>query len=492
MAEFKEISPDAPLAQKTLNWIDNRFPLSKLFNEHMAEYYAPKNFNWWYIFGSLALLVLVIQIVTGIFLVMHYKPDANLNAAGVPVAFASVEYIMRDVPWGWLIRYMHSTGASAFFVVVYLHMFRGLIYGSYRKPRELVWVFGCAIFLVLMAEAFMGYLLPWGQMSYWGAQVIVNLFAAVPFVGPDLALLIRGDFVVGDATLNRFFSFHVIAVPLVLLGLVVAHIIALHEVGSNNPDGVEIKATKDANGIPLDGVPFHPYYSVHDVFGVSLFLMVFSAIVFFAPEMGGYFLEFNNFIPADPLVTPLHIAPVWYFTPFYSMLRAVTSTFMPFLWLFLVVLGVVIVNRGKLPAVAKLAFWGLVGLLFFWFGVPAAVGAWFGLEIKNALLVGSDAKFWGVVAMGGAVVILFFLPWLDDSPVKSIRYRPSWNKWLYTVFVINFLILGYLGVLPPSPIGEIVSQVGTLFYFGFFLLMPWWSRIGEFKPVPSRVTFKPH
>ncbi|TNF62276.1 MAG: cytochrome bc complex cytochrome b subunit [Burkholderiales bacterium] len=492
MAEYKEISPDAPAGQKLLNWVDNRFPLSKLFNEHMAEYYAPKNFNWWYIFGSLALLVLVIQIVTGIFLVMHYKPDATLNAAGVPVAFASVEYIMRDVPWGWLIRYMHSTGASAFFVVVYLHMFRGLIYGSYRKPRELVWIFGCAIFLVLMAEAFMGYLLPWGQMSYWGAQVIVNLFSAIPFIGPDLALLIRGDFVVGDATLNRFFSFHVIAVPLVLLGLVVAHIIALHEVGSNNPDGVEIKANKDEKGRPVDGIPFHPYYSVHDIFGVSLFLLVFSAIVFFAPEFGGYFLEFNNFIPADPLTTPLHIAPVWYFTPFYSILRAVTSAFMPYLWLFMVVLGLVIVNRGQLSGFLKLGYWGLVAVLFFWFGVPAVVGSWFGMEISNALLVGSDAKFWGVVAMGGAVIVLFFLPWLDQSPVKSIRYRPRWNLWLYVVFVINFFVLGYLGVLPPFPLGEFVSQVGTLFYFGFFLMMPWWTRLGEFKPVPARVTFTPH
>ena len=321
MATFHEISPNASAGAKTLNWIDNRFPLSKLVKEHMSEYYAPKNFNLWYIFGSLSLLVLVIQIVTGIFLVMHYKPDAAL-------AFGSVEYIMRDVPWGWLIRYMHSTGASAFFVVVYLHMFRGLMYGSYRKPRELIWLFGCGIFLALMAEAFMGYLLPWGQMSYWGAQVIVNLFSAIPLIGPDLALLIRGDFVVGDATLNRFFSFHVIAVPLVLLGLVVAHIIALHEVGSNNPDGIEIKATKDANGVPLDGIPFHPYYSVHDVFAVSMFLFVFSAIVFFAPEMGGYFLEYNNFIPADPFQTPLHIAPVWYFTPFYTLLRAVTTEMM--------------------------------------------------------------------------------------------------------------------------------------------------------------------
>jgi ubiquinol-cytochrome c reductase cytochrome b subunit len=466
MAEFKEVSPNAPIGEKTLNWIDNRFPLSKLYNEHLAEYYAPKNFNFWYFFGSLALLVLVIQIVTGIFLVMHYKPDAAL-------AFASVEYIMRDVPWGWLIRYMHSTGASAFFVVVYMHMFRGLIYGSYRKPRELVWVFGCAIFLCLMAEAFMGYLLPWGQMSYWGAQVIVNLFAAIPFVGPDLALLIRGDFVVGDATLNRFFSFHVIAVPLVLLGLVVAHIIALHEVGSNNPDGVEIKAKKDAKGIPLDGIPFHPYYTVHDVLGVSVFLMLFSAIIFFAPEFGGYFLEYNNFIPADPLVTPLHIAPVWYFTPFYSMLRAITSEMMFALVAIVVVAAVLGALKAKVPAAAK-------------------AGIVIGAVVLVSLMLAIDAKFWGVVAMGGAVIILFFLPWLDYSPVKSIRYRPTWNKYLYGVFVINFLILGYLGVLPPSPIGERVSQVGTLFYFGFFLLMPWWSRLGEFKPVPDRVTFQPH
>ena len=473
MAQFKEISPDAPAAQKALNWIDNRFPLSKLYNEHLAEYYAPKNFNFWYFFGSLALLVLVIQIVTGIFLVMHYKPDANLNAAGVPVAFASVEYIMRDVPWGWLIRYMHSTGASAFFVVVYLHMFRGLIYGSYRKPRELVWVFGCAIFLVLMAEAFMGYLLPWGQMSYWGAQVIVNLFSAIPFVGPDLALLIRGDFVVGDATLNRFFSFHVIAVPLVLLGLVVAHIIALHEVGSNNPDGVEIKALKDDKGIPLDGIPFHPYYSVHDILGVSVFLMAFSAIIFFAPEFGGFFLEYNNFIPADPLVTPLHIAPVWYFTPFYSILRAVTGEFM-------------------YPLMACVALGALFALVKSGMGLVMKGAVLGGAVALIAMMLSIDPKFWGVVAMGGGVVILFFLPWLDNSPVRSIRYRPTWNKWLYAVFVINFLILGYLGVLPPSPIGERVSQVGTLFYFGFFLLMPWWSRLGEFKTVPTRVTFQPH
>jgi ubiquinol-cytochrome c reductase cytochrome b subunit len=469
MAQFKEVAADAPMGEKALNWLDNRFPASKLYNEHLGQYYAPKNFNFWYIFGALAMLVLVIQITTGIFLTMHYKADANL-------AFASVEYIMRDVPWGWLIRYMHSTGASAFFVVVYLHMFRGLIYGSYRKPRELIWVFGCAIFLCLMAEAFMGYLLPWGQMSYWGAQVIVNLFAAIPFIGPDLALLIRGDYVVGDATLNRFFAFHVIAVPLVLLGLVAAHIIALHEVGSNNPDGVEIKgpnAPKDAQGHPLDGIPFHPYYTVHDIFAVSMFLMVFTAIIFFAPEFGGYFLEYNNFIPADPLKTPAHIAPVWYFTPYYSMLRAITSEFMYVLIACVVGGAAVIALKTKLPALAK-------GALF-----VAAIA------VAAAMLV-IDAKFWGVVVMGGAVIILFFLPWLDNSQVKSIRYRPSWNNYLYGLFVLNFLVLGYLGVQAPSAIGERVSQVGTLFYFGFFLLMPWWSTLGTFKTVPDRITFAAH
>jgi ubiquinol-cytochrome c reductase cytochrome b subunit len=466
MAEFHEISPNAPAGERLLNWVDNRFPLSKLWNEQWGNYYAPKNFNFWYIFGSLAMLVLVIQIVTGIFLVMHYKPDAAQ-------AFASVEYIMRDVPWGWLIRYMHSTGASAFFVVVYLHMFRGLIYGSYRKPRELIWVFGCAIFLCLMAEAFMGYLLPWGQMSYWGAQVIVNLFAAIPFVGPDLALLIRGDYVVSDATLNRFFSFHVIAVPLVLLGLVVAHLIALHEVGSNNPDGIEIKAKRGPDGHPLDGIPSHPYYTVHDILGVVAFLTIFSAVIFFAPEMGGYFLEYNNFIPADSLKTPNHIAPVWYFTPFYSMLRAITSEMMYALIACVVLAAVYGVWKSRLAVIFK----GAIVV-----GAVAVV----------ALMLAIDAKFWGVVVMGGAVIILFFLPWLDHSPVRSIRYRPTWNKYLYGVFVINFIVLGYLGVQPPSPLGERISQIGSLFYFGFFLLMPWWSRLGEFKTVPDRVTFAAH
>jgi ubiquinol-cytochrome c reductase cytochrome b subunit len=413
---------DAP-ASGLLTWVDQRFPLMENWKAHLSEYYAPKNFNFWYFFGALAMLVLVIQIVTGIFLVMHYKPDAAK-------AFESVEYIMREVPWGWLVRYMHSTGASMFFVVIYLHMFRGLIYGSYRKPRELIWVFGVMIFLCLMGEAFFGYLLPWGQMSYWGAQVIVNLASAIPVIGPDLAIWVRGDFVVGDATLNRFFSFHVIALPLVLLGLVAAHILALHEVGSNNPDGIDIKENKDPKtGIPIDGIPFHPYYTVHDIFGVVVFLMVFSAIVFFAPEMGGYFLEYNNFIPADPLKTPAHIAPVWYFTPYYSILRAMV--------------------------------WN-----FFWI----------------------DAKVWGVVAMGASTLIFFFLPWLDRSPVRSIRYRPTLHTYIYGLFVVAFLILGYLGTQPPSPVGEVVSQVCTVIYFGFFLGMPWWSRWGQFKPVPARLT----
>ncbi|HRE18229.1 MAG TPA: cytochrome b N-terminal domain-containing protein, partial [Rhodocyclaceae bacterium] len=365
------------------------------------------------------------------------KPDASLNANGVPVAFASVEYIMRDVPWGWLIRYLHSTGASAFFVVIYLHMFRGLLYGSYRKPRELIWLFGVGIFLALMAEAFFGYLLPWGQMSFWGAQVIVSLFSAIPVVGPDLALWIRGDFVVGDATLNRFFSFHVIAVPLVIIGLVAAHILALHEVGSNNPDGVEIKKHKDAKGIPLDGIPFHPYYTVKDLVGVVVFLIVFSAVVFFAPEGGGYFLEYNNFYPADPLQTPAHIAPVWYFTPFYSILRAVVWNF---------------------------------------FGI--------------------DAKVWGVAAMGASNLIFAFLPWLDRSPVKSIRYRGPIYKTLLTLFVIVFGLLGFLGTKAPDYMlfgfipGAPVAQLASLYYFAFFLLMPWWSRMDKYTPEPDRVTMK--
>jgi ubiquinol-cytochrome c reductase cytochrome b subunit len=327
--------------------------------------------------------------------------------------------------------------------------------------------------LCLMAEAFFGYLLPWGQMSYWGAQVIVNLFAAVPFIGPDLALLIRGDYVVGDATLNRFFAFHVIAIPLVLIGLVAAHIMALHEVGSNNPDGVDIKANKDAAGIPKDGIPFHPYYTVHDIFALAIFLTIFFAIVFFAPEMGGYFLEYNNFIPADPLKTPAHIAPVWYFTAFYSMLRATND---------------VLVNLFCLIAAGAAVWTYLKSNL----SKNLKIGVLVAALIACVLLKTFDAKFWGVVVMGGAVVILFFLPWLDKSPVKSIRYRPDWHKWVYGVFVVFFVVLGYLGIQAPTTMGTLIAQLGTLYYFGFFLLMPWWSQLGTFKAVPDRVTFAAH
>lgn len=399
-----------------IGWIDERFPLTKMLEDHVTKYYTPKNFNFWYYFGSLALLVLVIQIVTGIFLTMNYKPDGNL-------AFTSVEYIMRDVNFGWLIRYMHSTGASMFFVVVYLHMFRGLMYGSYKKPRELLWVFGMLIYVALMAEAFMGYLLPWGQMSYWGAQVIISLFGAIPFgIGDALTLWLKGDYIVSDATLNRFFALHVIAVPLVLVFLVVAHILALHEVGSNNPDGIEIKADKNAAGIPKDGIPFHPYYTVKDIFGTVVFLIVFFAIVFFAPEMGGYFLEHANFVPADPLKTPEHIAPVWYFTPFYAILRAVPD------------------------------------------------------------------KLGGVIAMGGAIVVLFFLPWIDRNPVKSIRYRSLAYKVLLGVFVIAFVILGYMGMQAPTPTGTLISRACSLIYFGFFVGLYFISKTEKTKPLPKRLT----
>ncbi len=404
-----------------MGWIDARFPATKMWKDHMSEYYAPKNFNFWYFFGFMAMLILVLQIVTGIFLTMHYKPDAAL-------AFASVEYIMRDVPWGWLIRYLHSTGASAFFVVVYLHMFRGLLYGSYKQPRELVWLFGMFLYLALMAEAFMGYLLPWGQMSFWGAQVIISLFGAVPFVGEELALWIRGDFVVADATLNRFFAFHVIAVPFALVGLVVAHIIALHEVGSNNPDGVEIKKNKDKNGIPLDGIPFFPYIVMKDILAIIVFLFVFSLVLFYAPEMGGWFLEKDNFIPADALKTPEHIAPLWYFAPFYAILRA----------------------------------------------VPSIMGS----------------AFPGVAAMGLSIVLLFLLPWLDRSPVKSIRYRGPYFKIALTLFTISFIGLAFLGTQGVSPLYTFLSRLFSVIYFAFFILMPFYTSIDKDKSVPERVTTK--
>ena len=445
-----------------LTWVDQRFPLMQLWKDHLSGYYAPKNFNFWYYFGSLAMVVLVLQIVTGIFLTMHYKPDAAS-------AFASVEYIMRDVPGGWLIRYMHSTGASAFFIVVYLHMFRALMYGSYRQPRELIWIFGMVIYLCLMAEAFFGYLLPWGQMSFWGAQVIINLFDALPLIGPDLSLWLRGDYVVSDATLNRFFAFHVIAIPLVLLGLVAAHIMALHEVGSNNPDGIEIKAHKDPQtGHPLDGIPFHPYYTVKDTLGVVVFAIVFSTILFFMPEFGGYFLEYNNFIPADPLKTPSHIAPLWYFTSYYSILRAATPDFM---WALAagVIAFVALIMLSVKNRTLKMA--------------AAAIGA--------VLLVGFftiEAKVWGVVLMGAAVMIFIPLPWLDQSPVKSIRYKGGLFKSSLAIFVIDFIVLGYLGTEPVTTAGTLISQIFTMIYFAFFALMPWYSKMDKTRPEPQRVT----
>jgi ubiquinol-cytochrome c reductase cytochrome b subunit len=444
-----------------LTWIDARFPLMSMWRDHLSEYYAPKNFNFWYYFGSLAMLVLVLQIVTGIFLVMHYKPSAA-------DAFASVEYIMRDVPWGWLIRYMHSTGASAFFIVVYLHMFRGVMYGSYRKPRELIWIFGMIIYLMLMAEAFFGYLLPWGQMSFWGAQVIVNLFDALPIIGPDLSLWIRGDYVVSDATLNRFFAFHVIAIPLALVALVAAHILALHEVGSSNPDGVEIKKTLDANGHPVDGIPFHPYYTVKDLLGVVVFLIVFCAILFFMPEFGGYFLEYNNFNPADPLKTPPHIAPVWYFTPYYSILRATTSSFMWVLAGAAIAMGLLVARSVTTQKARMLVLIVVLALIAGFFTI--------------------DAKVWGVALMGGAVVIFFFMPWLDRSPVKSIRYKGRLYKTALTIFVIAFLVLGYFGTQPVTDIATFIAQFFTVLYFAFFALMPWYSRLDKTRPEPTRVT----
>ena len=401
------------------SWIDQRFPLTKVWNEHLAEYYTPRNFNFWYFFGSLAILMLVMQLVTGIFLTMHFKPDsAN--------AFASVEYIMRDVEWGWLVRYLHSVGASAFFVVIYLHMYRALLYGSYKGPRELIWILGMLLYIALMAEAFMGYVLPWGQMSFWGAQVIISLFGSVPVIGPDLLVWILGDYAVGDAALTRFFSLHVIALPLILVVLVFLHIVALHTVGSNNPDGIEIKKNKDKDGIPKDGIPFHPYFTVKDTMGAVAFLWIFCAVVFYAPGLNGYFLEHANFIEANPLQTPEHIAPLWYLTPFYSVLRAVPPMF--------------------------------------------------------------GSQFPGVLAMGASLLILFFLPWLDRSPVKSIRYRSPIYKWVLGVFVVSFVMLGWLGMQPVTPLNVFLARFFTVLYFAFFILMPWYTSVGKTKEVPERLT----
>ncbi|MFL6648160.1 MAG: cytochrome bc complex cytochrome b subunit, partial [Sulfurifustaceae bacterium] len=392
----------------------------------------------------------------------HYKPDTTL-------AFASVEYIMRDVDWGWLIRYMHSTGASLFFVVVYLHMFRGFLYGSFRGPRELLWIIGVVIFIALMAEAFMGYLLPWGNMSYWGAQVIISLFDAIPYIGPGLAEWIRGDFVVSDATLNRFFSLHVIAVPLVLVMLVFIHIVALHKVGSNNPDGIEIKKKKNAQGLPVDGIPFHPYYTVKDLVGTVVFFMLFAAILFFFPEVWGWFLEHDNFLPANILQTPQEIKPLWYFTPFYSILRATTAD---------------MVAWGLTPLV--IAMTALIILSVRTLRLRAVT-----LVVAILLLIGFqifEAKVWGVILMGTSLALLFLLPWLDRSPVKSIRYRGWMYKTALTLFAITFVMLGYLGTKPPSGLYSLLAKIGLVIYFLFFLLMPWYTTLDKTKPVPERVT----
>ena len=402
-------------SSKLLNWIDERFPYTETMRYHITEYYASKNFNIWYVFGVLAMVVLVIQLFTGIFLTMNYKPSAV-------DAFSSVEYIMRDVEWGWLIRYMHSTGASFFFIVVYLHMFRAMLYGSYKKPRELIWIIGMLILIVLMAEAFSGYLLPWGQMSYWGAQVIISIFGAIPLVGEALVEIIRGDYSISDITLNRFFALHVIALPLALVALIFVHIVALHEVGSNNPDGIEIKEYKDQHGIPIDGVAFHPYHTSKDLVAIIIFLMIFSVVVFFAPDMGGYFLEYSNFEKANPMATPEHIVPSWYFTPFYALLRAVPD------------------------------------------------------------------KLGGAILMVLAVILPLFLPWLDRAKVKSIRYRGWIYKMALSLFVLSFISLGVLGVLPAEGIYVLLTRIFALFYFAFFILMPYYTKIDKTKPVPDRVT----
>ncbi len=400
-----------------MQWLDQRLPVTNAYEKHMSKYYAPVNLNFWYVFGLLATLVFANQILTGIWLTMSFVPSAE-------EAFGSVEYIMRDVEMGWLIRYMHSTGASFFFIVVYLHMFRGIMYGSYKKPRELIWVFGMFIYLVLMAEGFMGYVLPWGQMSFWGAQVIISLFGAIPVIGDGLTEWIRGDFLISGITLNRFFALHVIALPLVLALLVVLHILALHEVGSNNPDGIDIKKHKDEQGKPLDGIPFHPYYTLGKLPMIIVFLFVFCGVIFFFPEGGGYFLEHANFEPANPLKTPEHIAPTWYYGAFYSILRAVPD------------------------------------------------------------------KLMGVIAMGAAIAILFILPWLDKSPVLSWRYKGWMSKTAIVVFALAFIMLSYLGGQPVTDLNTWLARLGSVIYFGFFLLMPIYTRMETTKPVPERVSAK--
>jgi ubiquinol-cytochrome c reductase cytochrome b subunit len=402
-----------------LGWIYKRFPVQEFVSDALTGYYAPKNFNIWYFFGSLALVVLVLQLVTGIFLTMFYKP-------GEATSFDSVEFIMREVQWGWLIRYLHSSGASIFFIVVYLHMFRAMLYGSYKAPRELLWLIGMLVYFALMAEAFLGYVLPWGNMSFWGAQVIVNLFGTIPLIGPGVVEWIRGDYGIADATLNRFFALHVAAVPLAILLFVMLHLVALRRTGSNNPDGIEIKERVGADGHPLDGIPFHPYYTVKDIVGVGVMLVLLAIVVFFVPSFGGLFLEGSNFEPANPMSTPEHIAPVWYFTPYYAILRAVPDQRLGALLMFL------------------------------------------------------------------AVALFVFLPWLDRSPVKSMRYRGLLSRGALALFALSFIVLGYLGLQPAEGVYVILARIFAFIYFAFFLAMPWYSRIDKVKPVPDRVTYHGH
>jgi ubiquinol-cytochrome c reductase cytochrome b subunit len=409
----------APPTKGFKGWLYDRLPVQNFIETQLTGYYAPKNFNFWYYFGVLSLVALVLQLVTGIFLTMFYK-------VGEATAFDSVEFIMREVSWGWLIRYLHSSGASFFFIVVYLHMFRAMLYGSYRAPREMLWLFGMAVYLALMAEAFMGYVLPWGNMSFWGAQVIVNLFSTIPVIGPGLVEWIRGDYGIADATLNRFFSLHVVAIPLALILLVALHLVALRHKGSNNPDGIEIKKKLGANGLPIDGIPFHPYYTVKDLVGVGVFLILLAVVVFFVPTLGGLFLEGPNFEPANPLSTPEHIAPVWYFTPYYAILRAVPD------------------------------------------------------QQTGALL------------MFLAVAAFIFLPWLDRSPVKSIRYKGWMSKLMLTVFAISFVALGYLGLMPAEGVYVFWARFFSVLYFAFFILMPFYTRMEQTKPVPERLTYHAH
>ncbi|MBA2655233.1 MAG: cytochrome b N-terminal domain-containing protein [Gammaproteobacteria bacterium] len=405
------------LLKQGFNWIDSRFPLSSFWRKNFAEYYAPKNLNFWYYFGAFSLLVLANQIITGIWMSMFYIPTGN-------EAFSSVENTMRYVNLGWLIRYMHSTGASAFFVVIYLHIYRCIMYGSYRKPRELLWLIGVVLYILLMAEAYTGYVLPWGQMSFWASRVISAIIMAIPFIGGPLAVWFIGDYSVSSVTLHRFFSYHATGIPLIILLVVLFHLMALRKVGSNNPDGIEIKDKLDASGKPLDGIPFHPYFVVKDLVGIVVFIFICALIIFYFPTFGGLFIEPENYVPSNPLKTPLHIAPAWYLAPFYAILRAIPN------------------------------------------------------------------KLFGIIALASSIAVLFVLPWLDKSPVKSIRYKGTLSKIALTLFVISFIGLGYFGTQPVDDTGVWISRIFTVIYFLFFLLMPFYTRREKTKLPPERVTQK--